>query len=309
MKIDGEDRLNAYTNAQTDEIVELKKELKGLRKQMLRAEKLSTMGMLSAGIAHEIKNPLNFIKNFAELSVEYLQEIEDLSGQIKEAEVVEEIHDLIKNVKGNLAKIQHHEGRISSIVSSMLLHARGGSGKFEPSDINQIIKEFVNLAFHGMRAAKDPINVEIHLNLDESLPAIPLKTEDFSRVILNLCNNAFDALREDLKKTHSKQKEALSQKKAILRISSGRLDDLVKVVIEDNGPGIPKTNLEKIFEPFFTTKKSSEGTGLGLSISKDIIDNHSGQLKIESKESEYTKFIIEIPIHIEDKKDEDIDSR
>jgi len=308
MKIDEDEKPDANINKQKDEITELRNELNDLRKQMLRTEKLSTLGMLSAGIAHEIKNPLNFIKNFAELSVEYLQEIEELADRIKQGEIAEEIHELIKDVKGNLSKIQHHEGRISSIVSSMLLHARGGSGKFEPSDINQIIKEFVNLAFHGMRAGKDPINVEIQQNLDESLPMVPLKAEDFSRVVLNLCNNAFDALRENIKKINSNPTEAPSQKSAVLRISSGRIGDWVEIVIEDNGPGIPKSNIEKIFEPFFTTKKSSQGTGLGLSITKDIIDNHGGNLKIDSLEGAYTKFIIEIPIHINEIKNENLDS-
>jgi signal transduction histidine kinase len=308
MKIDEDEKPDANINKQKDEITELRNELNDLRKQMLRTEKLSTLGMLSAGIAHEIKNPLNFIKNFAELSVEYLQEIEELADRIKQGEIAEEIHELIKDVKGNLSKIQHHEGRISSIVSSMLLHARGGSGKFEPSDINQIIKEFVNLAFHGMRAGKDPINVEIQQNLDESLPMVPLKAEDFSRVVLNLCNNAFDALRENLKKINSNPTEASPQKSAVLRVSSGRIGDWVEIVIEDNGPGIPKSNIEKIFEPFFTTKKSSQGTGLGLSITKDIIDNHGGNLKIDSVEGAYTKFIIEIPIHINEIKNENLDS-
>jgi signal transduction histidine kinase len=303
MKIDGDEKSSAIVKNQMDEILELRNELDVLKKQMLRADKLSSLGRLSAGIAHEIKNPLNFIKNFAELSVEYLEEIEELTKRVKEKEIVMEIQELIKDVKGNLAKIQHHEERISSIVSSMLLHARGGTGKFESSDLNQIIKEFVNLAFHGMRAAKNPINVEIHYSLDKSLPLIPLKAEDFSRVILNLCNNAFDAFRENL--DNSNNSEPIP---AVLRVSSRKIRDWVEIVIEDNGPGIPKANLNKIFEPFFTTKKSSQGTGLGLSITKEIVENHGGNLKIDSKEGAYTKFIIEIPIHKKKKKDEDIDS-
>jgi len=295
MKID-EDKSDANLHNHMEVIKELRNELNSLKKQLLRSEKLSTLGTLSAGIAHEIKNPLNFIKNFAELSVEYLKEIEELTERINEEDIAEDIRELIKDAIGNLIKIQHHEGRISSIVSSMLLHARGGTGNLELSDINHIIREFVNLAFHGMRAGKDPINVEIRQSLDDSLPPVPLKAEDFSRVILNLCNNAFDALRENLCKNQSHKTDATLPRPAILKIESRKKGDHVEIIVEDNGPGIPQSIINKIFEPFFTTKRSTQGTGLGLSITKDIIDNHRGLLKIESKEGFYTKFIIEIPL-------------
>jgi signal transduction histidine kinase len=296
MILDGDEtqkQLIQIVEKQSVQIRELNEELNDLKHQIIFAEKLSTMGKLSAGIAHEIKNPLNFIKNFAELSLEYLQEINEISRHLNQEESANQIQDLIDDTSGNVKKILHHESRITNIVASMLLHARGGSGDFEPTNINKVIKDFVNLAFHGMRAAKNPINIDIQLNLDESIPLVPLKEEEFSRVILNICNNAFDAIRENINKNSSDHTEM--SKSPLLKVSSVCFEDFVHIVIEYNGPGIPKENLDKIFQPFFTTKKKSQGTGLGLSISKNIIESHKGELYIDSEEGQFTRFTILIP--------------
>jgi signal transduction histidine kinase len=287
MILDGDEtqkQLIQIVEKQSVQIRELNEELNDLKHQIIFAEKLSTMGKLSAGIAHEIKNPLNFIKNFAELSLEYLQEINEISRHLNQEESANQIQDLIDDTSGNVKKILHHESRITNIVASMLLHARGGSGDFEPTNINKVIKDFVNLAFHGMRAAKNPINIDIQLNLDESIPLVPLKEEEFSRVILNICNNAFDALRASGK-----------QQESILRVRTKKAKDGIIVEIEDNGIGIPKDIKEKILQPFFTTKKGNEGTGLGLSITHDIIKAHGGELNFESTPGEGTKFLIRLP--------------
>jgi signal transduction histidine kinase len=225
-----------------------------------------------------------------------LQEIKDLLPPSNLNDNAEEILILLEQLEKNLAKIQQHSGRINRIASSMLLHAREGSGLMEPTDVNQLISEFVNLAFHGMRAGKNPINVDIKLELDYNINMIPLQAEDFSRVILNLCNNAFDALREkSIKLSEGKTTSNSSDTHAQLILRSKLNGKWIIVEVEDNGLGIPKNHQDKIFEPFFTTKNKTQGTGLGLSITKDIIESHRGELMIDSKEGYFTKFIIKIP--------------
>ncbi|MFV8838531.1 sensor histidine kinase [Salinimicrobium soli] len=255
------------------------------QEQLIEQEKLSSLGQLTAGIAHEIKNPLNFITNFSELSVEYINEIHQLLNKIQKDERHEEISDLLNDIRRNLNLIHNHGTRAHSIVKSMLLHSRGGSGAMEPVDLNALIKEYVNLAFHGMRANNDPINVTIDLQLDKELKEVMLNPESFSRVILNLCKNAFDAMRE---KVQTSEKGYLPK----LRVKTLAEQDKVLIEFEDNGPGIPEEIRDKLLMPFFTTKKGVEGTGLGLSISHDIIKTHGGIFKIESVEGEYARFKI-----------------
>jgi signal transduction histidine kinase/ligand-binding sensor domain-containing protein len=262
--------------------------LKATQNQLIQQEKLASLGQLTAGIAHEIKNPLNFVNNFSGLSLEFLEEIEEELGKLPETDSLKNVRDLLADIKTNLTKIKHHGGRADGIVKSMLMHSRGGSGALEPSDLNEVIKEYVNLSFHGMRANKNPINVDVVLNLDESLPKVPLNTEDFSRVILNLTKNAFDAMREKLNKTGPGYK-------AKLEVRTRDLGGQILIEVEDNGPGIPEDIKDKLFVPFFTTKKGTEGTGLGLSITHDIIKAHSGTLTIDTKVGNWTKFRISIP--------------
>jgi len=279
-------------------------ELKATQTQLIQQEKLASLGQLTAGIAHEIKNPLNFVNNFSEVSIELIEEALEEIEAVKtrhavspsssptvspDHEGLDEINDLLDDVKSNLAKIHEHGTRANGIVSSMLQHSRGGSGKMEPTDLNALIKEYTNLAFHGMRAGKNPINVTIDLQLDEQIKTVPLVEEDFSRVLLNLCNNAFDAMREKLDQTgflpkasHGKNLSGLLDYQPKLTIRTKSDKDHITIEVEDNGPGIPDEIKDKILQPFFTTKKGTQGTGLGLSITNDIIKAHGGTMHISS---------------------------
>lgn len=260
------------------------KDLKDAQGQLVQQEKLASLGQLTAGIAHEIKNPLNFVNNFSDLSIELIEEARDEVKSVKaygdtpqQNEGFDEIEYLLKDVEANLRKIHEHGSRADSIVKSMLQHSRGGDGKMEPTNLNALIKEYVNLSFHGMRASKNPINVDIEQDLDEEIGEIDLITEDFSRVILNLCNNAFDAMRDKLSANSNQNYEP----KLIVR--THQKNQHITIQIVDNGPGIPEEAMDKILQPFFTTKKGTEGTGLGLSITHDIINAHGGQIDIESE--------------------------
>ena len=301
--------------------------LKSAQDQLIQQEKLASLGQLTAGIAHEIKNPLNFVNNFSDLSLELVEEVRDeirdmrrennretsnLKGekgvsirQPAESGVAERnrgvsdvdhnsdtelILDILDDIEANLKTIHKHGTRADSIVKSMLQHSRGGDGKKEPIPLNPIIKEYVNLAFHGMKASEEPINVEIDLQLDEGVGEVPLVAEDFRRVILNLVNNAFDAMQGA---GHKAQGAGDCESKLTVRTRSE--NGSVIIEIEDNGPGIPDDIKDKILQPFFTTKKGTQGTGLGLSITNDIIKAHGGEIESESVEGERTCFIINIP--------------
>ncbi len=282
-------QLEAKVNQKTAELAASLEELKATQTQLVVQEKLAALGQLAAGIAHEIKNPMNFVNNFSELSLEYVDEIKVALAKLPQNELTAEIRNLLGDVAENLSKIHQHGTRADSIVKSMLMHSRGGSGVLESTDLNELLSEYVNLAFHGMRATKNAINVKINYELDAHIGSVPLFPEDFSRVVLNLCKNAFDAMRD---------KALLSQNGAylpVLTVKSAAGKDRVTVSFEDNGPGISDDNRQKLFEPFFTTKKGKEGTGLGLSITHDIIKNHKGNISIESELSNYTRFIVEIP--------------
>lgn len=263
--------------------------IKETQDQLLQQEKLASLGQLTAGIAHEIKNPLNFVNNFSELSEDFIEEIEEELDKTVDSSERENIKELLEDVKSNLGKIRHHGSRADSIVKSMLMHSRGGAGTVEPTDLNALIQEYSNLAFHGMRANKNPINVDIKLDLDKTLGLISLNAEDFSRVILNLIKNAFDAMRDKISMVGSDYK-------AKLEVRTKSIPNRVLVEVEDNGPGVPEEIRDKLLMPFFTTKKGTEGTGLGLSITHDIIKSHQGTLKIESTVGEFTRFSIELPI-------------
>lgn len=276
-------------NRQKEELQETLDHLRSTQEQLVQQEKLASLGQLTAGIAHEIKNPLNFINNFSELSADFLQEIEEEIEKFPDSSEKENIQDLLKDVKSNLGKIRHHGQRADNIVKSMLMHSRGEKGEIKPSDLNAIIREYSNLAFHGMRANKNPINVDIQLELDESLPMIDLNAEDFSRVILNLAKNAFDAMRDKINSVGSDYKAKLIFRTNVLK-------NKIIFEVEDNGPGVPEEIKDKLLMPFFTTKKGTEGTGLGLSITQDIVKSHGGSLEIESKVNSFTRFKITLPI-------------
>jgi signal transduction histidine kinase len=252
--------------------------LKSTQVQLIQQEKLASLGQLTAGIAHEIKNPLNFVNNFSEVSLELIEEALEEIAKIQGNEHATESVEILADIKSNLTKIHEHGTRANSVVTSMLQHSRGGSGKKEPTDLNALIKEYVNLSFHGMRAGKDPIDVEIDLQLDDSVGEVPVVAEDFSRVIMNLCGNAFDAMRS-LGAERSAHGESYSPK---LTVSTKSENGQILIEVQDNGPGIPDEIKDKILQPFFTTKKGTEGTGLGLSITHDIVKAHGGSISISS---------------------------
>ena len=276
---------------QKEEIQDALDHLQSTQVQLIQQEKLASLGQLTAGIAHEIKNPLNFVNNFSELSVDFLEEIGEEMSKISDSPEKENILELLEDVKSNLVKIRHHGSRADSIVRSMLMHSRGGTGSIDPTDLNALIREYANLAFHGMRANPNPINVDVKLELEENLPMVELNSEDFGRVILNLAKNAFDAMRDKIATGQSEQRNYLPE----LAISTQSLKEGIKIRFEDNGPGISEDIQDKILQPFFTTKKGTEGTGLGLSITHDIIKRHNGSLTIHSQLGKGTQFIIFIP--------------
>lgn len=266
-------------------------ELKAAQEQLIQQEKLASLGQLTAGIAHEIKNPLNFVNNFSELSSELIDEVFLELENLESSDTKEEIMAILEDVKSNLVKVHEHGSRADSIVKSMLQHSRSSSTKLESKEINPIVKEFVNLAFHGMRAGKNPINVTIDLQLDEHVGELKIISEDFSRVILNLCNNAFDAMRDKLNSVGASNYEAK------LSVITKASKNAIQIDIQDNGPGIPKEIRDKVLLPFFTTKKGTEGTGLGLSISHDIIKAHGGEIKLKSDDTLGTVFSIYLPLN------------
>jgi len=265
------------------------KDLKAAQDQLVQQEKLASLGQLTAGIAHEIKNPLNFVNNFSDVSLEMIDEALEELATLKTQDIASqkvtlaETEAILADIKANLAKIYEHGSRADGIVKSMLMHSRGGDGKMEPTPINPLIKEYVNLAFHGMRAGKDAINVDIDLQLDESIGDVPLIAEDFSRVILNIVNNGFDAMRSKLTEDGGPGTGKKYHPKLTVRTKSE--SGKVHIEIKDNGPGIPEDIKDNILQPFFTTKKGTQGTGLGLSITHDIIKAHGGILEIRSGKS------------------------
>ncbi|HXX63742.1 MAG TPA: ATP-binding protein, partial [Bacteroidota bacterium] len=268
-------------------------ELRATQEQLVQQEKLASLGQLTAGIAHEIKNPLNFVNNFSSVSVELLDEALEEMKSSPAGSRKGEIEQILGEVKSNLTKIVEHGTRADGIVKSMLHHSRGGSGKMEPTDLNGLVREYVNLAFHGMRAGKNPINVQIDLELDGSVGKASLVVEDFSRVIINICQNAFDAMRE--KVNAGTGGRATVPYAPALRVRSRRDSQRIVLEIEDNGPGIPEAIRDKILQPFFTTKKGTQGTGLGLSISHDIVKAHRGELSIAANETGGARFLIGLP--------------
>ncbi|MFN3998839.1 ATP-binding protein [Algoriphagus sp.] len=272
------------------EIESAMSELKSTQSQLIQQEKLASLGQLTAGIAHEIKNPLNFVNNFSEVSIELVDEAIEERGKSQEARNETLVDEILVDIKSNLLKVHDHGTRANSIVSSMLQHSRGGSGKIDPTDLNALVKEYVNLSFHGMRAGKNPIDVEISFDLDPGIADVPIIKEDFIRVIINLCNNAFDAMRQKtLQGFETLGGLGVYQPQLTVRTKSEK--DQIRISFEDNGPGIPEEIKDKILQPFFTTKKGTEGTGLGLSITHDIVKAHGGELEITSQPGSTVFFI------------------
>ncbi|WP_128937170.1 GAF domain-containing protein [Bradyrhizobium zhanjiangense] len=283
-------RLLNELRERTMELSQSLEELRNAQDRLIQTEKLASLGQLTAGIAHEIKNPLNFVNNFAALSSELIDELGDglRSAALGEA-ARQDIDALIRMLQGNLEKIVQHGKRADSIVKNMLLHSREGSGERRSADINAIVEESLNLAYHGARAEKAGFNIKLERNLDPSAGALDLYPQEITRVFLNLISNGFYAA--------SKQKDAAGGGfEPRLRATTTNLGGAVEIRIRDNGAGIPADVREKIFNPFFTTKPAGEGTGLGLSICHDIIvKQHGGSIEVETEAGDYTEFIITLP--------------
>jgi signal transduction histidine kinase len=262
-------------------------DLKATQAQLIQSEKMASLGELTAGIAHEIQNPLNFVNNFSEVNAEL---IEELQGERQKAEgernaALED--ELLDDISKNLEKINHHGKRADAIVKGMLQHSRNSSGTKEPTDINALVDEYLRLSYHGLRAKDKSFNAEFKTEFDESVGKINVIPQDMGRVLLNLYNNAFYAVSEK-KKLHPDNYEP------VVSVSTKKENGRINIIIKDNGLGIPQKVLDKIFQPFFTTKPTGQGTGLGLSLSYDIVKAHGGELRVETKEGEGSVFFIQL---------------
>jgi len=279
-------------SVQNKELEVKNQEIVRTQEQLIMQEKLASLGALTAGIAHEIKNPLNFVNNFAELSVELMRELkEDLAGQKDklDGKIYSRVEDTLADLEHNSIKINEHGKRADSIVRGMLLHSRGKSGERMSTDLNQLIDEYVNLAYHGLRATDPSFNITIKTDYDKSIGMMDVVPQDLSRVFLNIVNNACYAASE-------RKKTAGPSFSPVLTITTKNLGPAAEVRIRDNGTGIPKEIVDKIFDPFFTTKPTGKGTGLGLSLSYDIVvKGHGGEMKVESVAGDHTEFIVKLP--------------
>ena len=265
--------------------------LKETQSQLVQSEKMASLGELTAGIAHEIQNPLNFVNNFSEVNSELIgeMEIELQNGNVEEAIAI------ANDVKENEQKINHHGKRADAIVKGMLQHSKKSTGQKEPTDINGLADEYLRLSYHGLRAKDKTFNATMKTDFDESIGKINVVPQDMGRVILNLFNNGFYAVNERQKTKGLKHNAESEKYEPTVSVTTKKLDGHISIHVKDNGIGIPKDIVDKIFQPFFTTKPTGQGTGLGLSLSYDIIKAHGGELKVESKENGFTEFIIQLP--------------
>ena len=257
--------------------------LKATQQQLIQSEKMASLGELTAGIAHEIQNPLNFVNNFSEINTELVDELktELTTGNVQLA------NDIADSIKENEQKIIHHGKRADAIVKNMLQHSRSSSGKKESTDINALADEYSRLAFHGLRAKDKSFNAKFETDFDPGVGKVNVIPQDIGRVVLNLINNAFYAVDE-------KKKQNLNGYEPTVSVSTRKEKDKVEIKVKDNGNGISQKVVDKIFQPFFTTKPTGQGTGLGLSLSYDIVKAHGGELKVNTKEGEGSEFIIQL---------------
>ena len=303
-------KANKILQEQKDKVESTLHELKSTQAQLIQSEKMASLGELTAGIAHEIQNPLNFVNNFSEVNTELIDEAgEEMDkGNISEAKII------LNDIKANEEKINHHGKRADAIVKGMLQHSSRGNGKKEPTDINALADEYLRLSYHGLRAKDKNFNATMKTDFDESIGNINIIPQDIGRVILNLINNAFYAVHEREKLiANSHQLIALPYEPTVW-VSTKRINSPlgskaerregtefwggeVVISVKDNGPGIPQKILDKIFQPFFTTKPTGQGTGLGLSLSYDIVKAHGGELRVETKEGEGSEFIIILSVN------------
>jgi signal transduction histidine kinase len=289
--------LETKVTERTSQLNQSLENLKSTQAQLIQSEKMASLGELTAGIAHEIQNPLNFVNNFSEVSVEL---VDEMNEEI-ENEDYQEVRAISSDLKQNLHKIAHHGRRAESIVKGMLLHSRSSKGEKIPTDINALCDEFARLSYHGLRAKDRNFNAEFETHFDKSIPKIEVVAQDMGRVILNLINNAFQAFSEnqdsDNLQEGNKNGELGNESPKVI-ITTKNLGDKVEITVQDNGPGIPVDIKDKIFQPFFTTKPTGQGTGLGLSLAYDIIKGHGGSIEVESTIGKGTIFQIRLPIEI-----------
>ena len=276
------------------------KEIDRLRMQVSSLEKLSSLGMLSAGIAHEIQNPLNFVINFSKLSAKLVEDLQDIVAEEQElltpeakqrvAELNEELDEIVGDLHANLQKIEEHGNRAISIIRGILLYSRGKEDEFIPTDLAKLVKEYVWLSYHSMRANYKGFNLTIREAYATGLPLQRVVPQDFSRAVLNLMNNACYAV-------YNKSKRAAVGFEPVISVTLRQEGDQICLQIEDNGTGMPAAIKEQIFTPFYTTKPAGEGTGLGLSITRSIIEEkHKGTIQVDSEEGQFTRFTIRIPL-------------
>ncbi|MEO7802499.1 MAG: ATP-binding protein [Ginsengibacter sp.] len=260
-------------------------ELKSTRSQLLQAEKMASLGELTAGIAHEIQNPLNFVNNFSDVNTELIGEMQDELDKGNTAEVRIIAADIFENEQ----KINYHGKRADAIVKGMLQHSRSNSGQKEPTDINALIDEYLRLSYHGLRARDKAFNATLETDFEKDLPKVNVIRQDFGRVILNLFTNAFYSITE-------KKEQGKDNFEPTVSVSTKKADKQLEIRIRDNGVGISQAILDKVFQPFFTTKPTGQGTGLGLSLSLDVIRAHGGSIKVETEEGTFAEFIIMLPL-------------
>ena len=288
------EELESLVNRRTRELQQTLDHLKETQNQLVLSEKMASLGQLTAGIAHEIKNPLNFITNFAVLSQDLTKELrEELAHEKKlvDERRAAEIQEILDNLEQNVTKINDHGKRADSIVRGMLLHSRGKPGERQETDLNALLAEYTNLAYHGMRAQDQSFNIKIETDFDPSIGSVSIVPQDLSRAFLNIVNNACYS-------ANDKRKSARDGFSPMVRVSAKNSGDEVEIRIRDNGNGIPQEVRDRIFNPFFTTKPAGAGTGLGLSLTYDIIvQEHKGEIKVDTKEGEFAEFIITIPKH------------
>ncbi|OUJ76321.1 histidine kinase [Hymenobacter crusticola] len=280
----------AALTRQADALQSALTELRTTQAQLIQAEKMASLGELTAGIAHEIQNPLNFVNNFAEVSVELCQELREEVEKVELAEADKDyLLEILSDLSHNQLKINQHGQRASSIVRGMLQHSRASTGERQPTDLNGLADEYLRLAYHGLRAKDKTFNATLNTTFDEAVKEVEVLPQDLGRVLLNLFNNAFYAVQQ-------RQKNGEPGYQPTVTVSTKQLPQKVEIRVRDNGTGIPEEVRQKIFQPFFTTKPTGEGTGLGLSLSYDIITKgHGGTLAVESQEGKGTEFIISLP--------------
>ncbi|HAP02304.1 MAG TPA: two-component sensor histidine kinase [Bacteroidetes bacterium] len=279
-----EERTSALIQ-KNEELTNAMLQLQKTQEQLILQQKLASLGQLTAGIAHEIQNPLNFIINFSSMSFDLLSDILSTSNEQEKSE-------LISDLKGNLEKINHHGKRADEIVKGMLMHSRTRSTEKTPVYVNKLVSEAINFSFQGMKGKSNHFDCAVERKFAEGIPVIHVVEQDISRVLLNLLNNAFYA-------ANQRAEQSLKNKiefEPVVTVETSVSDNVIKISVKDNGAGIPDSIKGKIFQPFFTTKPGTEGTGLGLSISYDIVHAQGGEMTVQSKENEFTEFMITLPV-------------